>query len=260
MHGGMDYPTFATWAYDLIRLQTWYAWWLVTTQGKTYADLFEGRAVIDFWYWRRFQPDGVGPQWEEVKRRVIDKCEQHGNNPDTSALEQDALSMIQRFVDETYLGNMYQENYQETFARACRFHGFTYAYREEPESRIDLHFTNCFVPDSPFHHTDKLAAGLQALLEGSARERPDMGLVSCGSWLNDLPPFQSLFPPAWLDGVEHQSVAAHGGWWQQFMDRTGRMHKKNEAHLRNTGQFPYRCTRCRCGVGELRDHLASRFP
>jgi len=58
---------------------------------------------------------------------------------------------------------------------------------------------------------------------------------------------KAIFPPFPYDDER--------GWWGQFTDRRGELHRANAEHLRRTGNFRYPFLRCSCTVAELRAHL-----
>ena len=256
MGNAVEYDIFKTQIYDLIRLQSWYVWHVIHAENMNYSDIFEKPALVDFWYWSKFRPENMNENWDETKHWLFQKCKEHPADTDTSTLEEEIFSKVALFVNDSYLKQMY-DHYLEQFAEASQFAGFSYNFREKPEQRIELHFTNCDVPDSPFKNKPRLIAGLLKILDAAHSERPEMTKISCGSWLNDLPLFRELFPPMWTDNITYDPVAAHGGWWQQLIDRKGAMHNRNEKHLRETGEFPFKCTRCGCPVSELREYLNS---
>lgn len=140
------------------------------------------------------------------------------------------------------------------------FSGFTYEFCPEyagPSTPdwLTLHFRNFFTPDSPFHHTPELVAGLLEILERSHRERPDVDQVQCGSWLNNIEQFQNLFPPEWMMRSNVCPIEGNLGWWGQFIDRTGQLHRRNAAKFRETGEFLYPNRHCRCDRETLKRHL-----
>ncbi|HCU38544.1 MAG TPA: hypothetical protein DGT21_24935 [Armatimonadetes bacterium] len=88
----------------------------------------------------------------------------------------------------------------------------------------------------------------------------ELAVVYCGTWLNSVPRFTDLFPAAWLASAEASPPAGHGGWWGQFTDRTGALHRDNARYLRQTGSFRYPFLRCTCAIDDLARHLLSDGP
>lgn len=147
------------------------------------------------------------------------------------------------------------------------YYGFWYEYHPEyfgPEKPdlLTLHFGNYFVPDSPFRHTSELVDGLLQIIDTVLNENSDMTRVQCASWLNCVEPFLKLFPESWgkssKDCPENKTLDF--GWWGQFVDRTGQLHKMNVAKFKQTGKFVYPNRWCCCDISDLRQHLVRTSP
>lgn len=228
---------------DFLRLQTWYVWHLHVHCGTPYGGIF-GNALVRFLY-----DDASGdPAWRDLRNEILAECRRHGTTADTCELEDRVLSRVRTFVDDTYIADTIYARYREDHTNATPFGGFTFDVDDE---RVSLHFTNTFDPDSPFRHTPDLRAGLTRLVGRVRKRHPGVSRVACGTWLNSLPVFASLFPPAWRANAETATPAGHGGWWGQFTDRAGRLHRANAEHLRRTGSFRYPYLRCSCALHEF---------
>lgn len=139
--------------------------------------------------------------------------------------------------------------------------GFTYEFHYEyfhppcSGELLTLHFRNYFAPDSPADHEDALAAGLRDLVARARSERPEVKMVQCASWLNNIPFFQRLFPRAWWQDGKDCPYAPSTGWWGQFIDRTGGINMKNAVSFRERGEFKYKNVHSVCAIEDLRKHL-----
>ena len=85
-----------------------------------------------------------------------------------------------------------------------RFGCFKYEFHphySDPKSAdyLTLHIRNAYAPDSPFAHLTDMAQTLADLIKQAEAKRPDVKRAQCGSWINDVPNFTTLFPPAWND-------------------------------------------------------------
>ena len=99
------------------------------------------------------------------------------------------------------------------------------------------------------------------MLEDSEKNRPDVGIVSCGTWLNSVPQFLDLFTDAWkLSGTASRNVGYKLGHWGQFTDRRGDFHARNGARFRELGEFPCPSLGCSDRIDATLDHLRSNFP
>jgi hypothetical protein len=140
--------------------------------------------------------------------------------------------------------------------------GFMHEYHHEYFKGADtgdlltLHFRNFFAPDSPANHADELKAGLRTLIAKAQGERPDVEKVQCASWLNNVPFFLELFPEEWRANAVTCPYEPSAGWWGQMIDRKGKLHEGNAAHLREQGQFKHANVHGRCPVDRLVQHLS----
>lgn len=236
---------------DFIRLQAWYVWHLHIQRGLPGESIF-GAQVVRFLY----EHPGAAeePAWQALQQRLLAACRRHGEDPDTGALEESFLQDVRGFVDDRYLAEVLYARYQENYHQATPYYGFTH---DVDGARLTLHFTNTVDPDSPLRHLPELRAGLQRLLAEARERHPELTFAYCGSWLNSVPRFTDLFPPAWLQSAEDSPPAGHGGWWGQFTDRTGALHQENAQYLRQTGEFRFPFRRCTCALDDLQRHLAA---
>jgi hypothetical protein len=195
-------------------------------------------------------------RWDGLLGQMQSLFERHAGSDDTTALEQEGLEMLWPVLEP----RLAADSPVSPTPRTRPFGFFTYDY-SSAERSVTLHLANACPPRSPFAEPSARAAELGRLLDEAASRDPAPLRVICSSWLNSFPPFQTFFPPAWTSSASPPSpLAYHYGWWGQFIDRTGGFHRRNGAHLRQTGQFPYPCVRCTCSVSELRAHLVEMRP
>ena len=71
-----------------------------------------------------------------------------------------------------------------------------------------------------------------------------------GSWLNKYKPFRNLFPKAWKSTNRFKKKNSLA-WWGQFIDVTGKIHKKNVRLFIKNFKFPYPGEFYQCKVSEL---------
>ena len=243
------YEKFVT---DLTKLQAWYAWHLFNHAGLKFDEIIEKRVYFHALVHKA--SDQEGEEWKERCRQRY--CEQ-GADPDTAALEEWVLAQnlpfIRKHVEDEYLKGWIEP-------LNTPFFGFSYEYHPEYDvagspDLLTLHFRNCFTPDSPLNHIDKLREGLRMIVARVAQERPDVTTAQCATWLNSVEAFAGLFPPEWASRAIPGNPGNHTGWWGQFMDRTGGLHARNAARLRATGAFPFQHRKCTCSMARLKKHL-----
>jgi hypothetical protein len=137
-------------------------------------------------------------------------------------------------------------------------------YHAHPEtSAISLHIRNNCMPSSPFDDLPACFHSLRQLGEAAATTEPyEIAEVFCGSWLNDLPVFLSLFPASYRESLEVSPPDSQGGfgWWGQLIDKTGGLHAKRAAMVLETGVFPHPRKTGRCRFDEFMRHVAAGCP
>lgn len=146
----------------------------------------------------------------------------------------------------------------EEFAGSLWFGSFRY-HPHPNEHAISLHIRNNCMPRSPFDDLPACFRFLRRLGEtASATEPFEIAEVMCGSWLNDLPVFLSLFPLSYRESLEVSPPDSKGGfgWWGQLIDKTGRLHAKRAAMILETGVFPHPRKTGRCSFEEFMRHLS----
>ncbi len=126
------------------------------------------------------------------------------------------------------------------------------------ENVMSVHITNIYRPDSIFDYPDDFANDLLRLVRDVREEYPRIDTVFCGSWLNNLPPFQAFFPPEWEMNL-HRPCRHNdtNGIWGQYVSRTGNLHEKNADYLRRRGVHRYPLIHSQCSAASLTAYLAS---
>lgn len=245
----MTFEIYKEFVQDLIKLKAWYAWWLKHNTALGYDEILEKRI--------NFFKEGNN-RWAKTKEMLIEEYERQGGNTDTMELETLILKKVRTHANDAFLKKVFYKEFEKVLKESC----YGIGYEFHPEYDVDgspdfmsFHFRNYFAPDTPFNHRDKLIGGLRRTIKKAAEERPDITMAQCATWLNDVPAFSSLFPPVWKERAMPGKPGGHFGWWGQFMDRTGYLHKKNARAFRATGEFPYKHLKGKCSIAELKKYL-----
>jgi len=127
-------------------------------------------------------------------------------------------------------------------------------YYHVTDGVLDLHFTNAVMPDAPFKSLAGRARELYELVRHCGKHHPEATHIKSGTWLNDYPPFRSLFPPNWRDIGEPKSYNSLG-WWGQFVNHKGDIHEPHAEQFRAKGTFPHPCTFHQCERATLEAFL-----
>jgi hypothetical protein len=198
--------------------------------------------------------DDTIPEWETLLSDLRAIFHRHADSTDTTDLEREALDLVWPHFE---LPSGAPASLQLPQDRPYECWTFNY-----DADRIHLHIYNVYRPHSPLGDMrPEFTASLLQLLKDSLVRRPDVQTVACGSWLNSVPTFLDLFPPAWAQSaVLSPEVRYTMGYWGQFTDRRGGFHHPNGNALRQTGNFRYPAQRCHCAIHEAIAHLDSHFP
>ena len=191
----------------------------------------------------------VGEEWEEVVHQLESL---YTSNAD--AFEDEGLRLLWPLMEVPLRRSSRRD------APHGPYECWTSDYRNE--GRVGIHIHNVYKPRSPLADMQiPFAASLIRLLEDSQLARPDVEVVSCGSWMNSTPRFAELFPEFWpTSAVSRNEINYTMGHWGQFEDRKGDYHSRNGDRFRKTGELPFAATNCHAHVDEVLDHLRRRFP
>ncbi|MXX14562.1 MAG: hypothetical protein F4Z86_14135 [Gemmatimonadetes bacterium] len=242
----MDNEIRIHYASHFLKLSLWYARFLMGREGIAFEDAITSRVNVyrntDFFDGEHHPARGYeDSDWDAYLmglKAIFDRCE-------GEAWEEEGLA---------YLWPRVKKGYSRPSTKGRPYECWTY---DDGDDYIAIHIGNVYQPKSPLSEMrDAFMGTLLQLLKDTQQRRSDVKTVRCGSWLNSAPPFQDLFPKSWRKSAIVSPKAGYTmGHWGQFMDRTGRFHIKNGAHLRATGEFLYPCSTCYAPIDEIVAHL-----
>lgn len=244
---------------ECVKLKIWYIHHLLQTERRPFEELIAGRVDI---YRRTYLWDGEhhparghpDPEWNVLVDRLQGLFHRHRDDETTAELENAAYALLlpamERRLAGERTGNLWKEAGQEI--PPTPYGSFS---RDYAEDRVHLHFTNVLQPRSPFWDMPALTRLLLKLLDDLEHDRSDIRLVQCGSWINNFPPFRSLFPPEWIENARVSKPSYTYGTWGQFMSHTGDFHYPNAARFRATGALPYPSLVCSADRSSVRAHV-----
>lgn len=127
----------------------------------------------------------------------------------------------------------------------------------DQNTHVAVHIVNACQPQSPFEQYEHFVATLSAAVKDAVKKFPLIRAVSCGSWLNNLPKFQKLWPEAFIRSqkILSSSSGFGPGAWGQYMTQNGGFHRGKAAILKKTMQHPFPLTEASCSREEMLDHL-----
>ncbi len=252
-------------ARKIVALKLWYVRWLIVNEGMAFDDAVRNRVGLFRMTTlagspaRGLMEDPEG--WTELLAQLGEIYRRHASDADSRAVEAEGLALLWPHAEPVVAWEA--QSFEQFLANAtgCFQYEFTKYYADPTQpDHLTLHIRNAYRPESPFHHLPKIADSLREIIARAATQRPDVYWVQCGSWLNSMPPFASLFPPSWIETAQPGRPGSHMGWWGQFQDRRGAFSERNARQFRATGQFPCGHQLCRCRIDKLREHLNAAFP
>ncbi|NOY83203.1 MAG: hypothetical protein GXP31_19590 [Kiritimatiellaeota bacterium] len=254
------YETACEYTRELAKLKLWYAWRLWKHEDVDFETAITKRVGLVrmsvFWG----DDPRTGPRdadgWNAVLDKLRELYERHENDSTSARIEAEGLALLWPHLEPMIERDLEVTARWLADAVGCFQYEFRPFYAEpDSEDHLTLHVRNAYQPDSPFRHFPEMVADLLEIVSRARRERPDVSMAQCATWLNSLPPFANLFPPSWVETAQPGIPGNHSGWWGQFMDRRGGFHAANAQRFRRTGRFPFRHLLCRCSIPELRRHL-----
>ncbi len=245
---------------ECVKLKIWYVNRLLQTEQRSFEELITTRVDI---YRRTHLWDGenhpargyADPRWDELVQQLQEIFRHHHRaDATTQALEEAAYALLLPAMEERLAGER-KGNLWEGAGQIIPPTPYGCFSRDYAEDIVHIHFTNVLQPRSPFRDMPALTRSLLKLLDDLEKDRPDIRIVQCGSWINNFPPFRSLFPPEWHEKCRISGPSYTYGYWGQFMTHTGDFHYPNAARFRATGEFPFPCLVCSADRDSVRNHV-----
>ncbi|MEP7376890.1 MAG: hypothetical protein ABI675_26055 [Chitinophagaceae bacterium] len=186
--------------------------------------------------------------WPEVREYLIkclDACKDETQLP---AMVHSCMKYIQPILESRF-----EENYH--FPKRM-FHCWWYTVHDD-NTHLALHLINVYQPDSPFDHLNHFLMTMLQAVEQAIAAYSNIKIVSCGSWLNQLPKFQELWPESFKQNqkVLNEAGGFGPGAWGQYMTTCGGFNEAKAAILRKTGKHPFALTEAQSPVVEVIAHL-----
>ncbi len=244
---------------ECVKLKIWYVHHLLQTEQRPFEELIAARADIyrrtHLWDGKHHPANGHSdPEWNVLVAGLKDLFHRHRDDENTQALEDAAYALLLPTMEERLAGERTGDLW-EGAGQIIPHTPYGCFSRDYAEDRVHLHFTNVLQPKSPFWDMPALTRSLLKLLVDLEHDRPDIRRVQCGSWINNFPPFRSLFPPEWRDDGKRYTPGYTYGWWGQFMTHTGDFHYRNAARFRASGTFPFPSLICFADRDCVRAHV-----
>jgi hypothetical protein len=186
--------------------------------------------------------------WSELKDillKYIDDCKSESALP---FLVANCMQVISPIIEKRFI-----ENYHFP---PRMFHCWWYTIHDN-NTHAAIHLVNAYQPDSPFDHFPHFVSTMLQAIENAVKNYPDLKIVSCGSWLNQLPKFQQLWPESFKENqkIINETGGFGPGAWGQYMTTFGGFNEKKANVLRKTSKHPFTLTEAKSPLKEVQIHL-----
>ncbi len=247
---------------DLTRLALWHVFDRVANGDASLEFALDAWTMVWFFCPWHLSPDSPGtPRTDRVLyKRIIhdlqELLEKHRPSLDSRRFSEEAFDCLDPFFAE------YDREHHRSPPNSLSWFGcIGYASDQRDPTRAALHFYNACCPGSPFSDMDALFDDMRQCVRHIRSADPRIQRVSCGSWINNLQPFLSLFPACYVSSLQVSDPNAKSGmgWWGQFVRRDGTPNEERAEKLRRTGRFHFDRKRGECALGELVDYVEAHF-
>lgn len=247
---------------DLTRLALWHIFDRVVNGDASLEFALDAWTMVWFFCPWHISPDSPETTRTDrvLYRRIIhdlqELMEKHRQRRDSRRFCEESFAYLEPLSKE------FDREHHRSSPRSPSWFGcIGYATDPRNPSGAALHFYNACCPESPFADKDALFDDMRQCVRHIRDAEPLVQMISCGSWINNLEPFLSLFPDPYASSllVSDPNTKSGLGWWGQFIRKDGTLNEARADELRRTGRFPYARKRGECALAELIDHVDTRF-
>lgn len=191
------------------------------------------------------------PEWLEIKKELvllIDNCE--SSESAINLLEEKGLNLLFPFFKSRFISGY-------TFPEQP-FHHFWYTTHNNNEL-LAVHFINANMPNSLFSDMKVVATYLLKTIEDAITHFPEIKIVECGTWVNNVSHFLELWPESYKNNRNNWKYSGGfgPGWWGQYLTARGNFNFKAAQVLRESGKHRNPFSTGFCNIDEELSHLKS---
>ncbi len=186
--------------------------------------------------------------WVGIRNRLIEILDSCENLEYLDESVSQCMSVVMPILEERFV---------EGYRFEKRDFGCWWYTIHEGETVVAVHLINAFMPDSPFKDIVGFSGDMIKAIENARYRYPQVKLVECGSWLNQIAQFQELWPESFKSNqiVLNETGGFGPGVWGQYMTADGGVNASRATHLLEKGKHPYVLTEARCDVNDVIEHL-----
>jgi len=191
--------------------------------------------------------------WPELRNQMakcIDDCK---DETQLSNMIRDCMQLVEPVLEKRFVdGYRFPER---------PFHCWWYTIHDD-DTHMAIHLVNAYQPQSPFEHLHDFLTTMLDAVKHALTIYPGIRIVSCGSWLNQVPKFQQIWPA----GFQYNQTVLNvtGGFgpgaWGQYMTVEGGFNQGKANVLRKTGKHPFVLTEAQSPIDEVISHLIKIIP
>lgn len=190
--------------------------------------------------------------WTEMRTDLIKNIDQCKEKKGVPFMLEECMKGIVPVLEKRF-----KENYHFPVRS---FHCWWYTIHDD-DTHLALHLINAYQPDSPFQHLNHFLTTMLQAVEHAIAAYPHIQKVSCGSWLNQVPKFQRLWPDSFQQDqkILNETGGFGPGAWGQYMTTEGGFNEAKADSLRRTGKHPFALTEAHSSLEEVTAHIKKRI-
>jgi hypothetical protein len=188
------------------------------------------------------------PGWFSLKLQLLKCIDNSGNEKTFAAGIKECMELVNPVVEQRFVKGYH-------FPPRL-FHCWWYTIHDD-KTKLALHLVNAYQPASPFDKLHHFLSTMLQAIDHATMAYPGIAVISCGSWLNQLPKFQAIWPGSFkMDQVTLNETGGFGpGAWGQYMKTNSEFDQEKANHLRKTGFHPFKLTEAQSPISEVIAHL-----
>lgn len=182
--------------------------------------------------------------WPQLRAKIIQQINNCTSSENLGKMTNNVLNLI---------GPILSKNYIDKYRIPKRqFNSWWYTIHRQ-KTLVAVHLINSYQPESPFTHQKSFANDLLRAIKHAKTANSEITTVECGSWLNQYPKFQQLWPKSFIENqkIINKAGGAGPGAWGQYMGADGSFLEKNATYLLKYDEHPYSLTQAQVPIDEL---------
>lgn len=188
------------------------------------------------------------PHWPEIRAKITNLLDACKTDTQIDSTIDECMAMLRPILERRFVKNY-------CFPKRDFICWWYTIHRQE--TLVAIHLINGVQPGSPFDAFGSFAADMLRAIQDARSKFPNIKLVEIGSWLNQLPKFQQLWPDSFKNNqhILNRTGGFGPGAWGQYMTADGGFHFAKARSLLKTGHHPFFLTEAQCDADQTVAHL-----